>query len=278
MKARFGLTAVLTLIAAPLSAEPWSLPRSDVISLEAADGHDYKVMIAWPEGPAPSAGWPVLWVLDGEDNFAIAVTTARRLARAGSRSGIEPGVIVAVDSGPLARRVEDYTPFIEGYTIPAGSPAHGLPTGGATKFLDLLDARLRPFVLERLRLDPERQTLAGHSFGGLLALYAAREGRGYTAYAAISPSLWFGGDQLEPHPAPVRRDGRRRLLIAAAPGERDAGVAGTKAASHLVAAWQHEGHFARYLALPGQNHGSTMLAAMAQIITTAFGRPTEMEQ
>ena len=111
--------------------------------------------------------------------------------------GMVPGVVVAIDAGPLARRVFDYTPASPGWSIPAGAPASGLPTGGADAFLTLLDKQIEPLIARRWSVDPARRTLAGHSFGGLLALHALFTRPGVaTRYAAVSPSLWFGGDVL----------------------------------------------------------------------------------
>lgn len=270
MKALLGLSLALTLVAAPLGAAPWSLPYSDVVETTASDGHTYTALIAWPQGEPPKQGWPVLWLLDGEDNFAIAAMTARRLARAHGRSGIEPGVIVAIDSGPLARRVEDYTPQVPGYSIAPGRPASGLPLGGADTFLAFINKQLRPMIEARLPIDPARQTLAGHSFGGLLALYAAHRGEEYERYAAISPSLWYGGARFHAGEPPAASTSDKRLLIASGPGPGDAGPHGTKQAEAIVTAWHARGYEANYLPLPGQTHGSTMLAAMAQIVDLAF--------
>lgn len=259
------------LLAGPLGAEPWSLPRSDVQIVTAPDGHAYRLLVAWPEGKAPAEGWPVLWMLDGEDNFAIATMTARRLARAGSRSGVEPGVIVAVESGPLARRVLDYTPPAPGYSIPAGFPAHGMETGGGNVFLDLLDTQLRPLVAARLPVDPSRQTLAGHSLGGLLALHAMFGGRPYSGFVAVSPSLWFGEGMLKRSERDANQDNAASLMIATSPDEGGPNAGSGSAAEALVARWKRRGNPSRFLSMPGHGHGSTMLAAMAATIAAAFG-------
>ncbi|MCC2977952.1 hypothetical protein LK533_14875 [Sphingomonas sp. PL-96] len=272
MKPVLGLALLLSgLAASPAGAEPWQLARSDVQTVVAADGHRYRVLVAWPDGEPPSAGWPVLWVLDGEDHFATAALTARRLARAGARSGVEPGVVVGIDSGPLGRRVLDYTPAADRYAIPAGAPAHGLAIGGGDAFLDLIETRLRPLLARRLRIDPRRQALLGHSFGGLLGLHALFTGRSFSTVVAVSPSLWFGEGLLadEERRAPPST---ARLLIASGTDEAGpdgpSGVAAEALASRLRARGMH----ARYLPLAGQSHGTTMSAAMAPAIAISFAQ------
>lgn len=270
MKPFLGLTALLTLSGAqPASAEPWSLPRSDVEQVTAPDGHAYRLMIAWPEGEPPETGWPVLWVLDGEDNFAVAVLTARRLARAGARSGVGEGIIAAIDSGPLRRRIRDYTPAVDGYAIPKGHPGAGFPLGGADAFLDLIEGPMRQTVAARWRVDPERNVLMGHSFGGLLPLHALFTGRGYSGVVAVSPSLWYGGDALRKAEA-ASGHSSTALLIASNPGDSGPDAASGAAAEALVERLHRRGRNARYLPLPGQSHGSTMLASMTAAISFAF--------
>ncbi len=71
-------------------------------------------------------------------------------------------------------------------------PLNGLPSGGADAFLDLLRDGMRPAVAAQAPLDTARQTLWGHSYGGLLVLHAlfTRPGE-FARYAAASPSLWW---------------------------------------------------------------------------------------
>ncbi len=267
--------AAMALVLSPLAAAqaeagaPWQLERSGVRNVEAPDGHVYRLMIAWPEGDPPAEGWPVLWVLDGEDHFATAVLTARRLARAAPRSGVEPGLVVGVDSGPLARRVRDYSPDIPGYRIPQGLPAHGLETGGADSFLDLIDQRLRPMVEDGWPVDPHRQTLMGHSFGGLLGLHALQSRRNWSAIVSVSPSIWYGAGAAGRPSGQLAAD--RRLLVAM--GSEEGGPDGQNAAEAeaVTARWREAGADARFLSLAGHGHGTTMLAAMGAAIRFAFG-------
>lgn len=264
------------LLVAPLGAAaaaadvPYAIERSAVSEVAAPDGHRYRLLVAWPAGEPPAEGWPVLYLLDGADNFAVATETARRLARAGARSGIAPGIVVGVDSGPLARRVLDYTPAAPGYTIPAGAPAHSLKTGGAERFLDFVERTVQPRIAARWRVDPARRTLAGHSFGGVLALHALFTRPDVaTRYAAVSPSFWYGGPLLAKE-AQRARPASRRLLIAAGPAEGGPGTeSGTR--ERFVTGLIARGAEARLLDLPGQSHGTTMLAAMGEIVRLAFG-------
>ena len=242
-----------------VGAAPYTLPNSAVLDVRSAAGEPYRVTVAWPEGAPPAAGWPVLYVLDGEDNFAIAAVTARRLARAGARSGVEAGLVVGIEAGPLPRRVRDYTPATPGWTIPQGHPAAGLATGGGEAFLDLVAQRIQPLVAARWRVDPARQTMMGHSFGGLLALHAALTRPAmFGAVVAVSPSTWFG-DGLLQREAEAAPQGVRALIAEGERGEQAAALAARMAQ-------------ARFLPLPGQTHGGTMLAAMAPAVSFAFGR------
>lgn len=267
--------AAAALLAAPASAQaggepPFSLERSAVLDLDAG-GARYRLMVAWPEGPPPPAGWPVLYVLDGDDNFAAVVSTARRLAAVGRRSAVQPGIVVGVASQDLARRVLDYTPATPGYVVPAGAPAAGLRTGGGEAFLDLMRERIQPLVLQRRGGDPRRQSLLGHSFGGLLALHALyTRPTQFSGYLAVSPSTWFGGDLLE--------RGRRAYiapdnwpLSALVAGSDDArGPSGGPALDLVATELKDLGVSVHRLALPGLPHGATMYAAMSAAVSVAF--------
>ena len=263
-----ALAAPGTPIAAGSPAEtPYTLPRSAEQVVQAAGGETYRILIAWPEAPPPPAGYPIIYVLDGEDNFAITALTARRLAQAGARSGVMDGIVVGIAAGPLQRRVRDYTPVTPGWTIPATMPASGLKTGGAEAFLDLVERQVKPLVHQRWRVDRSRETLLGHSFGGLLALHAALTRPAmFDGIVAVSPSLWFG-DGLITREAAAVKDAPPILI---AEGDSAAALPAALVGS-LDGGAKHDR--ARFLSLPGQSHGTTMLAAMAAAIRFAFAGP-----
>lgn len=263
-----GQTMALETGAGPVdTATLYTIERTFVTTIAASDGHPYRIFVSWPKGSPPEAGWPVLYLLDGADNFAIATETARRLERAGARSGVGGGIIVGIDSGPLARRVFDYTPPSPGYTIPEGAPASGLATGGSKQFLSFMETHVKPFVKSRWDIDPDNETIAGHSLGGLLALHALFTRPDIAdRYVAVSPSLWFGDDLINREEQAARIEGQKTVLIAEASDEGHVDLARTLADRMTV-----KNDDVRFLSLSNQNHGTTMLAAMGHIIPLAFG-------
>ena len=52
--------------------EPYVIERAEVWRLPAETGDQYTIYVSRPASPAPSGGYPVLYVLDGDDNCPIA--------------------------------------------------------------------------------------------------------------------------------------------------------------------------------------------------------------
>lgn len=178
-------------------------------------GSDYLVYIAWPQQPPPAEGYPILYLLDGNESFAIAAEYQNRL---GSYAGMEPGIVVGIGYPGKSRRNFDYTP-----SLPDGAetiPGMGR-TGGGDAFLDFVANQVIPGVETGYPVDASRRTLAGYSLGGLLTLQALfKHPELFQTYIASSPSIWFGEKQvLKMLPGFASRlDGlpsRRRLLLSA---------------------------------------------------------------
>lgn len=162
------------------------------LDLDSADGQrHYRLWIGKPDRPAPAAGYPVLWMLDG--NAAIGALDSAQLEKLAA--GQAP-LLVAVGYQTEQRieragRTYDYTPAITGLAEQR-DPLTGQPSGGVDAFFDLLTLRMRPMVAGVAPIDLQRQTLWGHSYGGLAVLHAlfTRPGA-FSDYAAASPSLWW---------------------------------------------------------------------------------------
>ncbi len=164
-------------------------------ALSSADGQrHYRITLARPKAVMPERGYPVLYVLDG--NAALAALDDSVLA--GMAGGDWPVVVaIGYDTDlyfdPPARSF-DYT------FTPLQSPADGRAYGGAEPFWRLIEDRVKPLVQSRVQLDLARQTLWGHSFGGLFVLHVLfNHPDSYQGYVAADPSLWWQDGQVLEH-------------------------------------------------------------------------------
>ncbi|TDF82351.1 alpha/beta hydrolase [Pseudomonas sp. H9] len=162
------------------------------LNLDSADGkRHYQLWVGRPDRPAPAAGYPVLWMLDG--NAAIGALSPEQLQTLAK--GQAP-LLVAVGYQTDQRiersaRTYDYTPRLPGQSEQL-DPLTGQPSGGVDEFFDLLNQRMRPMVANVARIDNSRQTLWGHSYGGLAVLHALfTRPHEFSTFAAASPSLWW---------------------------------------------------------------------------------------
>ncbi|KAK4243897.1 ferri-bacillibactin esterase [Corynascus novoguineensis] len=158
----------------------------------------YQGQVSWPfewktreesNGPALT-----MYVLDGN---AVGMTAAEGFKRRKPVSfGQQDSVVVSVgypltDSVyDMANRFIDYKPPFPGDT---GSPS------GADDFLDFIDVALRPWLRRDVFPNVEftRDALFGHSFGGLLVVYAlVSRPDMFDTYLASSPALTVQNDAI----------------------------------------------------------------------------------
>nr|WP_311274364.1 alpha/beta hydrolase-fold protein [Methylobacterium sp. WCS2018Hpa-22] len=186
----------------------------------------WRITLYIPPGEPPAAGWPALYLLDGNAVTATAIDIERVQAPYPDATGIGSRfVIVGVgypgeEAYDTRRRSWDYTPP-PGRSYPTSMPdGPVLRTGGAEGFLRFVVDDLKPVIAQRCRIDPSRQGLFGHSFGGLFVLYAlAHMPTAFSHWIAASPSIYWEDlvllksiERLETGP-PVRA---RTLLLAGA--------------------------------------------------------------
>jgi predicted alpha/beta superfamily hydrolase len=157
-----------------------------------ANGRRYRIQIAQPRQAAPAAGYPSVFLLDG--NAAVEVLDDALL---GELAAANPPLIVAIGyDTPLrfdvAARADDYTPPLPGDAAQYDPLDPARRNGGAARFLDFIEHRIKPEIAARVPLDPARQGLWGHSYGGLFVLYTLlTRPEAFSDYAAASPSLWW---------------------------------------------------------------------------------------
>ena len=285
-----GAAAVTTLagLAAPLAraAEGWqtaTLPLARQHDLKSAiTGQHYRIFVAVPPGPAPAAGHPVLYALDGNATFPTLALMGRTAGVRSSVTGQTPPVIVGIgyagDQPWNSARGRDYTP-------PTGK-AGAATEGGADLFLDFIDKELKPLVATLAPLNPARQALYGHSYGGLCTLHALfTRPAMFQTYLAASPSIWYGeravltgmdgfAKRLAALPS------KPSLMLAAGELEQPAANGAVLEGRQAIAARRRMVDEARELAerlqadqtlarvrfhlLAHENHGSAMFPAMAR--------------
>ncbi len=196
------------------AAEPVTLPRADQRMMDAkSNGATYRILISRPAGAPPANGWPVVYLLDGSQQFALASELVRVLSVRPEATGVCPAVVVGVghpqqEGVDIAARTRDFTP--------PGADEPG--TGGADAFLDFLVDELQPAIRGLVPVDPARQTLAGHSYGGLFTLHAfLNRPEAFASYIALSPSIWWNQRAVlkseNGFPARLAAAGPRKLFI-----------------------------------------------------------------
>lgn len=203
---RLGALALLLASAWPAQAQPatadsaWSavtLPGARQLDLQArANGQRYRIFVAAPPGPAPEAGHAVLYVLDANAAFPVAAQLARNVASRQAVTGQPAPLVVGIGypgdvDYDVPARQRDYTP-----APPAPEPRPS-DAGGAAPFLDFIEQELKPLIAARHPVNPRRQALFGHSYGGLFVLHTLlTRPQAFSSYLASSPSLWWNQQQV----------------------------------------------------------------------------------
>ena len=261
------------------------------------------MFVGWPDEDPPPEGWPVVYALDGDSYFAPMLSAARALSLRPKSTGVEPAVIVGIapPEGESRfereiRRCRDFTPPAPRDLLP--KRPHGRPwgeTGAAAELLDWLEAEAKPQVEALLPIDRKRQSLFGHSLGGLCTLYAAfRAPERFQCYVASSPSIWFAerwiltaeqglAERLRATPHPLRIHLSVGSLESEPPAhlQRESDpyalwVKGNRMVENLaemaarLSALAPERLEAAHAVLEGENHPSAAFAVMGRALRAAL--------
>lgn len=147
------------------------------------------LLIATPAGyDQETEHYPVLYMLDGEDNFVQVVGIVQSLAEA---DRIPPILVVGIAN---TERERDLAPHTDVELEIRFHPK----SGGANEFLKFISSELIPYVDLHYRTRPYKM-LVGHSLGGLFAVYTlASEPKLFNAYIAIDPTTlsWNNGSVI----------------------------------------------------------------------------------
>ena len=177
--------------------EPVVLPGAGWFDLRGGEGV-YRIFVATPCSPAPTEGFPVIYMLDANAGFATFVEVMRRGTVRPSATGMGEVVIVGIGYpegvDARTRRSLDYTGGPQAGE--SGGPARR--HGGRDAFLGFIENVLKPRIAQAIRIDPARQTLFGHSLAGWFVLdVMARNRAAFSTYVAVSPSIWWDEARLE---------------------------------------------------------------------------------
>ncbi|WP_235822256.1 alpha/beta hydrolase [Burkholderia ubonensis] len=178
----------------PADAPPVRLPASHQFDVTVA-GRTRRLFVALPAERSVSGPHPVLVVLDGNALFPLAAPLARNRA-ARPDAAREPAPIV-IGIGYPTDAPYDMQARADDYTLAPLPNGQGL---AADRFLDFIEHDLQPWLARQWPIDTGRQTLFGHSYGGLLTLYALlTRPHLFRRYVAASPSIWWSERALLPY-------------------------------------------------------------------------------
>lgn len=178
-----------------MSNDSRSLADTEVHYLTSeAVGDEFKLFVGHCPGQGATNEPPVvLFLTDANGNFGSAIDIVRNMQL--SRH-LPPMVVVGIGyrRGALADtldlRTRDLTPTVDP-TFVKFFPEQP-ETGGAANFLAFITEELKPWVAERLGVDPDHSAYFGHSFGGLFGVFTLlTRPETFQRYAIGSPSLWW---------------------------------------------------------------------------------------
>lgn len=193
-----------------MTAVPTALSREMALNALQIDFHSairdrhYRLLVSIPARPSPAQGYPVVWLIDGNLHFGIAVDTMRiQACWPDVRDAVIVGIGYPTDrvADALGLRMDDLTtPITEAQrnaqwyrSMP--EPPHGY--GKLDDYLRMIDEEIKPRVAEVVAFDAGDQTLMGHSLGGLTTLHALfRRTASFQHFVAIAPSIWWNNQEV----------------------------------------------------------------------------------
>ncbi len=274
-----------------------SLERTREFDVQSSAGKEYRLFVAEPGERTPSGNLAVLLLLDGNASFPIAVSAYRQHA---DSLKLVPTLIVGVgypteDRFDFVRRTYDYNPPADPEKLPKRPGGVPWPkSGGADEFLQFLQDELKPWLNAKHSIDPDREVIFGHSFGGLFVLHALfSKPDSFDHFIAASPSVWWNDFSItESKQDFLKRDHTRRrpvtLLVTIGELEltTDAGPAASLAPTPARERFGDTRQFVErlrdsppeflkveYVEFPNESHGSVIPLAIDQAIRSSLASP-----
>ena len=195
--------------ASSAASAPVEIGRSYEL-VSTANGRTYRIDIYVPPVTPPREGFPIVYQLDGNLQFAVVAATNR--LRAWSND-MPHAVIVGIGYAStgfnevVRMRWSDLSLPAPLEVLHPGLRQLRPALGGLDGFLEFVVGEVKPFVEARVPVNRRCQTFMGHSMGGLAVLRALfRRPESFQAFAALSPSIWWNDRAiLEDEPNLVAR-------------------------------------------------------------------------
>ena len=213
------------------------------------------VWVARSQEALPDQKLPVLYILDGQTHFEMAASLVRYLS---AFNTIPPFLVVGLDNSQ--ERERDLTPY-QSNMSPNG--------GGAARYYQYVTQEILPWV-NRHYSTSGFQALAGKSYGGMFALFAAQQQDcPFQAVISVSPSLFLADNQmLKDVSDHVEQVAQRRFLFLSHATEDDImRIPFLQLSGFLAAHAQHRFHHHIYEA---ETHESTFQPALFDALKSLF--------
>jgi predicted alpha/beta superfamily hydrolase len=218
---------------------------------------------------------PVIYVLDGNTMFPMVSQMVNTNIAFSAQIPAVLVVAIGYVSDPALTRAQNITnsvswrnrdltpPLSAGRPVPPGMSQ----VGGAPEFLNFINEDLKPFVASRYPVNPQDQTLVGHSLSGLFTIYALLNSPGsFQRYVAGSPSLFWNDHAAVKQAATFReRFGSASARVFICVGELETKdrmgedmVGDAKAMAAMLETQKHAGLQISFRVFPDENHISVI--------------------
>ncbi|MDM5155911.1 alpha/beta hydrolase-fold protein [Bacillus sp. DX1.1] len=248
------------------------------------DNRQYQIYVSKPKQPAPPSGYPVIYVLDGNAFFQTFQEAVRVQSVRSEKTGVIPAIIVGIgypveENFAAAYRFYDFTLPSSSLTLPPRPDGKPWPkTGGANVFFDFIQEELKPQINKQFQIDCKRQTIFGHSLGGLFALYVLFTNiNAFQTYFISSPSIWWNNQSiLEKESAFINEldkvDSEIGVFLTVGSLEKDHMVLDANALSERLVDLQHSRLRFAFHEADGENHASVIPTVLSRALRFVFNQ------
>ena len=176
-----------------------SIPGTEVHAITAHSiKQEYRISVALPSSYAanPERSYPTIYLPDAYFYFGMVTELTRVMVLCGEF----PETIVVGIGYPMHEPLDEVTKEVQRLRIRDLTPvpdasygSDGEQGGGAPAFLTFIQSELIPLIEREYRADSAARVLAGHSGGGLFALYVLfHQPNLFAGYSVASPPVDWG--------------------------------------------------------------------------------------